>query len=312
MAALTWDDTGKRFYETGVDKGVLYIPDGAGVYANGVAWNGLTTVTESPSGAEGNAQYADNIKYLNLVSAEEFGATIEALTYPDEFAPFDGLDTPTPGVFVGQQTRKKFGLSYRTRLGNDLLSESYGYKLHLMYGCMAAPSEKAYSTINDSPSPIAFSWAITTTGQAYDTKKPTALITIDSTKVLAANLTALELLLYGTTGVSPVLPTPDAVVAAITSGLTSVAAINPPTYVSSSHVMTIVATTGVDYYITKLVSATGAVVTAKTKAVAGAQVALTTGQEWIINAVPQSGYVFADGTIDEWQVLFASADRTGT
>jgi hypothetical protein len=311
MTALTWDDTGKRFYETGVDKGVLYIPDGSGVYANGVAWNGLTTVTESPSGAEGNAQYADNIKYLNLFSAEEFGATVEALTYPDEFAQFDGINNPTAGVSVSQQGRKTFGLAYRTRLGNDLLGESYGYKLHLMYGCSASPSEKAYGTINDSPSPIAFSWAITTVGAPVSGLKPTSLIVIDSTKVVAANLTALELLLYGTTGVSPVLPTPDAVVSAISSGLTAVTAINPPTYVSSTHIMTIVATTGVNYYITKLTSATGAILTPKALTTAGAKAALLTGEEWIINAMPATGYYFGPGTIDEWQILFASSDRTG-
>ena len=157
MAILTWDGIGERVYETGVDRGVLYIPNSSGVYNNGVAWNGLTSVTESPSGAEPSAQYADNVKYLNLFSAEEFGATIEAFTYPDEFAPFDGLGVPSPGVTIGQQSRKSFGLSFRTRIGNDLDGDAHGYKLHMIYGCSASPSERAYSTVNDSPEAITFS-----------------------------------------------------------------------------------------------------------------------------------------------------------
>lgn len=173
MAKLTWDATGERFYETGVDHGVLYIPNISGVYNNGVSWNGLTAVTESPSGAEANAQYADNIKYLNLISAEEFGATIEAFTYPDEFAQFDGIATPSAGVSVGQQARKTFGLSYRTKLGNDLEGDDLGYKLHLVYGCTAAPSEKAYATVNDSPEAITFSWEIATTPVAVTPTAPT-------------------------------------------------------------------------------------------------------------------------------------------
>jgi hypothetical protein len=176
MAPLTWDQVGERFYETGVDHGVLYLPDATGVYNTGVAWNGLTTVTESPSGAEPNAQYADNVKYLNLISAEEFGATIEAFTYPDEFAECDGVALPSPGVAVGQQGRKMFGLCYRSRVGNDVDGVDYGYKLHLVYGCQAAPSEKAYATINDSPEAIAFSWDVTTTPVPVTNHKPTSLI----------------------------------------------------------------------------------------------------------------------------------------
>jgi hypothetical protein len=214
MPALVWDQVGERTYETGVDHGVLYIPDATGKYATGVAWNGLTTVTESPSGAEGNAQYADNIKYLNLISAEEFGGTIEAFTYPDEFAPFDGLGVPSAGVVLGQQPRKLFGMSYRSRFGNDVEGENYGYKLHLVYGCQAAPSEKAYATINDSPEAITFSWALTTTPVPVTGYKPTALIVVDSTVVDPAALTTLESALYGdaTTG-TPHLPTPDEVIA---------------------------------------------------------------------------------------------------
>jgi hypothetical protein len=215
MAVLVWDQVGERFYETGVDKGVLYIPT-AGVYDNGVAWNGLTSVSESPSGAEANAMYADNIKYLNLFSAEEFSATIEAYTYPDEFAQFDGLLTPTPGVTVGQQSRKTFGLCYRTRLGNDTEGDDLGYKLHLIYGCTASPSEKAYSTINDSPEPLTFSWEVSTNPVAVTGGKPTSIITVDSTKVASLDLTALETVLYGTALVDPALPTPDEVIALLT------------------------------------------------------------------------------------------------
>jgi hypothetical protein len=214
MPVLVWDQVGERLYETGVDHGVLYTPDAQGVYASGVAWNGLTSVSETPSGAESTAQYADNIKYLNLISAEEFGATIEAFTFPPEFNEHDGLATPETGVVVGQQPRKMFGLSYRTRLGNDVDGEEYGYKLHLVYGCIASPSEKAYNTINDSPEAITFSWEISTTPVPVTGYKPTSLIVVDSSLVDALGLTALETALYGdaTTGVAH-LPTPDEVIA---------------------------------------------------------------------------------------------------
>ena len=213
MAPLTWDDVGEKIYETGVDHGVLYLPDVAGVYNTGFAWNGLTTVTESPSGADPNPQFADNIKYLNLVSAEEFGGTIEAFTYPEEFAQCDGTALPAPGVAVGQQGRKMFGMSYRTKVGNDVDGVDFGYKLHLLYGCQASPSEKAYATINDSPAAINFSWAITTTPVPVTDLKPTALIVVDSTVVDVADLTALEDLLYGKASVEAALPMPDAVIA---------------------------------------------------------------------------------------------------
>lgn len=215
MPALVWDQIGERVYETGVDHGVLYIPDVAGVYATGVAWNGLTTVTEKPTGAAATAQYADNIKYLNLISAEEFGATVEAFTYPDEFAQFDGLTSPKMGVTVGQQPRKIFGMSYRTRLGNDIEGDSFGYKLHLVYGCNASPSERAYGTINDSPAAIAFSWEISTTPVPVTGLEPTSLLVIDSSVVDPDDLAALEALLYGGTGTAH-LPTPDAVIALFT------------------------------------------------------------------------------------------------
>jgi hypothetical protein len=213
MAPLTWDQVGERFYETGVDHGVLYLPDDTGVYNSGFAWNGLTTVTETPSGAEPSPQYADNIKYLNMISAEEFGATIEAFTYPEEFGVCDGTALPSPGVAVGQQGRKMFGLSFRTKKGNDVDGADFGYKLHLVYGCQAAPSEKAYATINDSPEAISFSWDVTTTPVPVTDYKPTSLIVIDSTTVDEDALASLEDLLYGKAATEAALPTPDAVIA---------------------------------------------------------------------------------------------------
>ena len=216
MPRITWDDTSKRLYETGVKMGVLYPIQSGGAYTKGVAWNGLTAVTESPSGAEATALYADDIKYLNLMSNEEFSATIEAYTYPDEFAECDGSAELAKGVMIGQQKRKTFGLCYRTTLGNDVEGNDYGYKLHLVYGCLAAPSEKAYSTINDSPEAITFSWEVSTTPVAVTGFKPTSQITIDSTKVNTSKLSALENILYGTnadgdTGAEPRLPLPDEV-----------------------------------------------------------------------------------------------------
>ena len=265
MAVLTWDNVGERTYETGVDRGVLYIPDNSGVYANGVAWNGLTSVSESPTGAEANAMYADNIKYLNLYSVEEFGATIEAFTYPDEFLQFDGTSTPTPGVTVGQQTRKPFGLCYRTRVGNDVLGDDYGYKLHLLYGCKASPSEKAYATVNDSPEALTFSWELSTAPVAINVgnAKPTALMTVDSTQVNATSLTALEALLYGTSSTPPQLPLP---VDVIDLFFTVPILVTPtvPTYNSTTKVITIPTITGVTYKINGLVVTGNRTITADT------------------------------------------------
>lgn len=209
MAKLVWDDAGKRLYETGVKQGVLYPIGESGAYDTGVAWNGLTAVTESPSGAEATPMYADDIKYLNLYSAEEFGATIEAYTYPVEFEACDGSAELTTGVAIGQQTRKRFGLCYRTSLGNDIEGSDYGYKLHLIYGCMASPSEKAYATINDSPEAITFSWEVTTTPVSVAGMKPTSCIVIDSTKADKKKLEALEAILYGDESSEPRLPLPD-------------------------------------------------------------------------------------------------------
>lgn len=211
---LVWDAAGEKFYEVGVDHGVVYpqLPDGT--YPDGVAWNGLVNVTENPTGAEATPQYADNIKYLNLISAEEFGVTIEAFTYPDEFAVLDGSAEPEVGVMIGQQPRKSFGFAYRTLVGNDTVGQSLGYKLHLVYGCLASPSEKAYGTINESPEAITFSWEVTTTPVGVTGFQPTSSIVIDSRTADPEALEALEVILYGdTTGpVQPRLPLPDEVI----------------------------------------------------------------------------------------------------
>ena len=215
MSKLVWDKSGERLYETGVKKGVLYVQDATGAYPKGVAWNGLTAITESPSGAEATPLYADDIKYLNLMSNEEFGASIEAYMYPDEFMECDGSATVATGVVIGQQTRKAFGLCYRTVLGNDLANNEYGYKIHIIYGALAAPSEKAYATINDSPEAITFSWEVTTTPVEVEGYKPTATITIDSTKVDADKLAELEDILYGSADAEPRLPLPSEIITLI-------------------------------------------------------------------------------------------------
>lgn len=206
MSRLIWDQVGKKFYETGVSNGVLYVANGTGGYKTGVAWNGLSQVTENPSGAEATPIYADNIKYLNLISAEEFGATIEAYTYPDEFAECDGSAQVVAGVTLGQQDRKQFGFTYRTRIGNDVNGDSLGYKIHVVYNCLAAPSSKTYGTINESPEAITFSWEVTTTPVNVEGHKPSATLVIDSTKVKPATLTAVEDKLYGGTSSEPTLP----------------------------------------------------------------------------------------------------------
>lgn len=212
MAKLVWDNTGERLYETGVKYGVLYTRDESGAYNNGVVWNGLTAVTESPSGAESTALYADDIKYLNLMSAEEFGATVEAYMYPDEFAALDGTAEIAGGVRIGQQTRGTFGMCYRTTVGNDVKGAEYGYKLHIIYGATASPSEKAYSSINDSPEAITFSWELTTTPVNVTGFKPTANLVIDSTKCDADKLAELEEILYGSDNTEARLPLPDEIV----------------------------------------------------------------------------------------------------
>ena len=216
MAKLVWDESGKRVYETGVRKGVLYVQGENGQYQKGVAWNGLTAVTESPSGAEPTALYADDIKYLELFSAEEFGATIEAYTYPAEFEACDGSASLGEGVTIGQQDRKAFGLCYRTIVGNDVKGNENGYKLHLIYGAKAKPSEKAYATVNDSPEAVTFSWEVTTTPVNVAGFKPTASVTIDSTKIQPEKLKLIEDKLYGTASEEASLPLPDEIKQIIT------------------------------------------------------------------------------------------------
>jgi hypothetical protein len=288
MTQLTWDETGERVYEAGVDHGVLYLPDAGGAYNSGYAWNGLVNVTESPSGAEASPQYADNIKYLNLISAEEFGATVEAFTYPDEFGQCDGTAEPETGVRLGQQSRKTFGLSYRTKVGTDLNPEA-GYKLHLIYGALAAPSEKAYSTINDSPEAVTFSWEVTTTPVPVGTiggteYKPTASIVIDSRKVDADALADLEEALYGTEGVDPQLPLPAAVVALFAGTVTEVEP-TAPTFVSETNTITIPTVAGVIYKINGVTQSAGPVVIT---------------EDTVVTASPSAGYKFPPVTDDDW------------
>lgn len=290
MSVLTWDNTGERLYETGVDHGVLYQIDEAGDYVTGVPWNGLTAVTDSPSGAESNKQYADNIEYLNLQSKEMFGCTIEAFTYPDEFGQNDGTVAPTPGVNVGQQRRRTFGFSWRTRLGNDIEGTDYGYKLHLAWGCLAAPSEKAYATINDSPEAITFSWEVTTTPVSVGTiggieYKPTAKMTIDSTQVDPVKLAALEAVLYGTLATNAELPLPADVITMMTTALTT-ATPTAPTYNSTTDEITIPNVTGVEYWVNGVL------------APAGSFGPITADAE--VRARPATGYKFPVPTQTQW------------
>lgn len=212
MSKIVWDKTGERLYETGVDHGVLFVQGENGEYNKGVAWNGITAVTESPSGAESNPVWADNIKYLNLISVEEFAATIEAYMYPEEFEACDGSASPAPGIKIGQQSRRPFGFSYRTLVGNDVEGQEHGYKLHIIYNAVAAPSERAYATVNDSPEAITFSWEISTTPVEVEGYKPTAHIEIDSTKVAPEKLSALEAMLYGSESEEATLPTPAEII----------------------------------------------------------------------------------------------------
>lgn len=291
MAILQWDQSGEHLFETGVDHGVLYIPDSGGAYSDGVAWNGLVNATESPSGAEANAQYADNIKYLNLYSAEEFGLTIEAFTYPDEFLGFDGFAVPSPGVTVGQQGRKVFGLSYRTLIGNDLDGNEHGFKLHLVYGCQASPSERAYATVSDSPEPITFSWEVATTPipvAGYPLLKPTSLVVIDSTKVAPSALTILMNMLYGTVGTDPHLPLPGEVLD-IFDGTITLATPTKPTF-DNVDTITIPTVTGVSYYDNGVLVPAGA---------------YTILDDTVIEARPNSGYYFSDTVDTDWLFVFA-------
>ena len=215
MAKLVWDQSGQKFFETGISNGVLYVSDGQGGYLNGVAWNGLISVAENPSGAESNPVYADNIKYLNIISAEEFGATIEAYTYPDEFMECDGSAQVVAGVNIGQQARKSFGISYRTRVGNDVAGDNLGYKIHVIYNCQAAPSGKTYSTVNESPEAITFSWEVTTTPVPVEGFRPTATVVFDSTKLAADKMAAVEEALYGGASKEASLPSIEELLALV-------------------------------------------------------------------------------------------------
>lgn len=275
---LVWDATGHKTYETGVKQAALFVMSN-GSYGAGVAWNGVTTVTESPSGAEATPLYADDIKYLNLISAEEFGATIEAYTYPDEFMECDGSASIATGVFIGQQARKTFGLVYKTTLGNDTENTQYGYKLHIIYGATAAPSEKAYSTINDNPEAITFSWELKTTPVNVTGGKPTATLVIDSTKVNATKLAQLEDVLFGTAAANARLPLPDEIASimgtssaySVTNYLTNMETSNTDTTATTSYSATLTAASGytkanvivmmggVDVTSTKYNSSTGAI-----------------------------------------------------
>jgi len=293
MTQLKWDQVGERLFETGTDRGVLYLPDTTGVYDTGFAWNGLTAVTESPSGAEANKQYADNRVYANLVSAEEFGGTIEAFTYPDEFGECDGTAQPTSGVFIGQQNRKTFGFSWRAKVGNDTVGQDFGYKIHLIYGALAAPSEKNYTTVNDSPEAMALSWEVSTTPVevgtiAGTTYKPTASLVIDSTKVDATALGQLEDILYGTAGSDPRLPLPAEIVAMFSATLTE-AVPAEPTYNASTDTITIPTVTGVVYEINDQ-EVSGAVVIS---------------EDTVVTARPAAGYIFPDVTDTDWFIDYS-------
>lgn len=288
MSTLTWDDTGNRRFETGVSKGVLYpLNQSTGIYDTGVPWNGITQVAEKPDGASSNPQYADNIKYLDLLSAEVFNGTIQAYTYPDEFGPCDGTYSPSAGVVVGQQSRQKFGLCYRTEVGNDVSSD-LGYKLHIVYGCQASPSEKDYGTINDSPNAVDFSWDFTTNAVPVTGHKPTSLIVIDSTQVNSSDLAALEQLLYGTAGVDAALPMPDTILALFAGTVQTVTTIEP-TFTPATHTLTIPTVTGVTYYMDNAV-VTGDIVISTDK---------------VVTATPDSGYVFSALSVDAWHIVYS-------
>lgn len=294
MVKLLWNQTGQKKYEAGVDRGVLFSPNAEGVYDSGVAWAGLTTVTETPSGAESTKTYADNIPYANIKSAEEFGATIEALFYPNEWAKHDGSAEVEPGVYIGQQSRPPFGFSWRVLIGNDTQGTDHGEKIHLVWGADAAPSEQANATINESPEPKAFSWEITTTpvsvGEIGEVEyKPTSHMVIDSTKVDATAFQLLKDAIYGTASADAYLPTPAAVIAMFAGTLTEVDMgefANQPSYNDTTHVITLPAVTGVQWYVDGV------------EVSSGAQPALTVGETAVVTADAESGYHLVGD--DDW------------
>lgn len=285
MTALAWDQVGEREYHTGVDRGVLYPADASGEYPLGVAWNGLTTITETPAGADSNKQYADNQVYLNLLSLETFSGTVEAFTYPVEFEACDGSASPVPGVSLGQQRRVPFGLAYRTRVGNDL-DDQLGYKLHLIYNALASPSQKAHATINDTPAPVNFNWTVSTTAVPVGvidsvSYRPLSTITIDSTRVDPTALAALEAVLYGDGSTDPSLPAPAAVVAMFSGSVTVVdlgAGANQPSYNAGTHVVTIPTVAGVTWTVNG------------TDATPGAQPAMSSGDVSEVRAHATAGH----------------------
>lgn len=291
MAVLVFDAAGEKLFEAGVDHGVLYpINAESGLYDTGFAWNGLTEVDEKPQGATPNRTYADNILYANLLSAETFDGTIKAYTYPHEWSACDGSVIASAGVVVGQQPRKTFGLSYRTKVGNDVSSD-LGYKLHLVYGALAAPSERDYTTINDSPAQVEFSWDFTCTPVAVTNLQPTCLIVIDSTQVDATALGDLEDFLYGTGGTDPSLPPPDSVIALFAGSITAIT-LTPATF-NGAHTITIPSQTGVTWRVDGVVHAAGSVT-------------LTTGQSKVVSATPNAGYIFNQPVDDEYVFTFVS------
>ena len=285
MSTLQWDLTGERTYETGVDHGVLYVQENDGSYPLGVPWNGLTAVTESPSGAEPNKQYADNRVYVNLKSAEEFGGTIEAFTYPDEFGVCDGTASPVKGVRIGQQGRRSFGFVWRTLIGNDTQGTDYGYKLHLVWGADANPSERSNATVNDSPEAMTLSWEFTTTpvevGGGY---KPTASLTIDSTDVTEAQLSELEDILFGTDSSDARLPSP-AEVLAIFEDVTVEVTLVKPQYDAATKTITIPNTAGVEFLVDGAKKNAGPLVITKST---------------VVTARPASGYKFKKPYDNDW------------
>lgn len=290
MVALTWDNIGEKIFEAGVEKGVLYKQNAQGVYNTGFAWNGLSAVNESPSGAEANKQYANNKVYANITSAEEFSGSLEAFTYPAAFAECDGYAELTPGVTIGQQRRVPFGLAYKTKIGNDIAELDLGYKLHLIYGAKAAPSERNYTTINESPEAMSMSWELSTEPVEVAGKRPTATLVIDSTKVSAAKLLDLENILYGTAGTDPRLPLPAEVATIIGTNLTVTAPPTAPAYNATTKVITIPTVTGVEYYIDGVKKANGS--------------AVTITKDTIVTAAPAATYKFPAVSDDDWFYSF--------
>jgi len=284
MTKLKWDQVGEKVYETGVSNGVLFIPNNLGIYEQGSPWNGLISVSEKPSGAESNKQYANNKVYANLLSAEEFSATIQAYTYPDEFAQCDGTAEPVTGVYIGQQQRKSFGLSYETIIGNDTSNNEYGSKIHMIYGALAAPTEKTYNTVNESPELATFSWELSTTAVEVPGLKPSASIIIDSTKVPKAKFDELKDILYGTVGSDPRLPSPAEVIALFEGEASVEVRATTPTYDSATDTITVPTVTGVEYRINGE-PVTGSVVIA---------------EDTVVTAVPVAGYKFPAVSDNDW------------